>query len=133
MRLHIIFHTSRKTNHFSSTTLFSQDSECNANSQSRHTGKNHSGIALAAQPSLSISLSLFLSLCSLGLSRSSISVSILLYLWLRKSLYNYLFPSLYFCLSPPLAHTTTHSLDLTHFIYLSFFLSRPLTHSIRIT
>ena len=45
MRSHIICHTSRKTNHLCSNTLFSQDAECNANSQSRHTGENRSGIA----------------------------------------------------------------------------------------
>ena len=42
----------------------------NANSQSRRTRENCSGIALATNLSLSTSLSLALSLCSLGLSRS---------------------------------------------------------------
>ena len=68
VRLHIICHTSRKTNHLCSTTLFSQDAECNANSQSRHTGENRSGIALATNLSVSTSLSLALAHSYLSLS-----------------------------------------------------------------
>ena len=53
-----IFHNSHKTNHFWSITPFSHDIEYNTNSQSRHTGENRSGIALATNISLSASLSI---------------------------------------------------------------------------
>ena len=61
MRFHIICHTSRKMNHLCSTTLFSQDAECNANSQSRHTGENRSEIALEDCRRISLSLARSLS------------------------------------------------------------------------
>ena len=74
MRFHTICHNYRKTNHLCLTAPFSQDAEYNTNSQSRQTGENRSGIALATNLSLSTSLFLALSLCSLGLLHSFISV-----------------------------------------------------------
>ena len=116
--LHIICHTSHKMNHSCSTTLFSRDAECSANSQSRHTGENRSGITLATNLSppslilLSWSLALFHLCLYLALS---VAQTLPLPLSLSLSL------SLSICPSPPLAfslfltqYTVTHSLDPTH-------------------
>ena len=136
MGLYIICHTSRKTNHLCSTTLFSQDAECNAKSQSRHTGWRESPRnKLLFDTSFSFDFSSYrsfaLSLCSLSLSRSFISVSISLYLLLRWSLYPSLFPSLYYvCLSPPLDFSLfTHNHSLTR-SDSPLFLFIPPTHSL---
>ena len=135
-RYHIICHTSRKTNHLCSTTLFSQDTECNAKSQPRYTdtGYNRPGIALATniflfrllflllfRPlALLLSRSLALSLYSLGLLRSlllhlclylSLSVAQTVPLFLSLSL------SLYVCCpSLPLAFSLCLTQSLTHSI-----------------
>ena len=105
-------------------TLFSQDVECNTNSQSRDPGENRQGIAFTANISLSTSLfSRSLVLCSLGLSRSlslplSLSLCLSLCLSLSRSFYpTRVIPSLCLFLSPSL--TPSHSLYPTHFISLS--------------
>ena len=127
VRLHIICHTSRKTNHFYSVALFSQDAECNANFQSRHTGENRSGIAFTTNLSLSTSISLALLLSSRCLLRS---VLLFTYLSLCHSFTFFSLSSSLFS-SVSLSHTLTHSIILTSYLSLSlsFTLSSSLAHT----
>ena len=140
---HFICHTSRKTNHLCSTTLFSQDAEYNAKSQSRHKGENRQVIALATNLSLSISLLISL---SLALSLALLSRSLAFFSFSSLSLSHSIcssdgpsiplsFPlsvSVYLLLSVSLSFSHNHSLSRSDSL-ISLFLSHELAHSIRIT
>ena len=127
MRLYIICHTSHKTNHLCLTTLFSQDAECNANSQSRQTGENFSGIALTYDNSLAFKFSFSRSALSVSRSLSanfSLSPSGIDYPThfispLCLSPFLFLLPSFALFLRPAIFSTLSHTHTLTHLIRLT--------------
>ena len=138
MRLHILLfcHTSRKTSHLCTATLFSQDAKYNANSQSKLTRENRSGfaltMALTTNISLSTSLSRTLLLCFLSRSLA-LSISLHYSLSLSRALYpTHFIPPLYLssflCMSFSL-----FSLSFSPSFFLplfSLFLPPTLTHSL---
>ena len=136
VRLHIICHTSRKTNHLCSTTLFSQDAECNADSQSRHTRENRSD-SLSQQILLFRHLFLSLSRSALSVSRALSSLTLSHALFLCLSLLLSHSPSVQLNLSPlslSFSPSSLLSFSLFPFIFLSFSYQRrssqmaPCTH-----
>ena len=120
-RLHIC-HSSCKMSHLYSVELFSQDSECSANYQSRHTGENHIRIAVTVNFSLSLSFARPAPLVSCALS-DYLFVTQLLSLYPTYFIFP-LFLSLSFLslsLSPSLSLTCFISLSLSFplFLYLA--------------
>ena len=127
---HFICHSPRKTNHLCSTTLVSQDAECNANSQPRHTGEIAQNCS-ACDKSFSFDFPFSHSLALLSWSLALYHLCLYLAIFFFASLYftqsichSFLSPSLL------LSFSLFPFISLSHFLY---FLSRRVTSLIRLT